>query len=98
MCLDASHALVVDDRVSSKGVQKKMQQLRYKHTVWFLRSYELGTFVVQDKNVSIFFEAIRGNTHGAPLPLVEDQLCSRPIKNILLPFAIPPQAWFHGQV
>ena len=98
ICIEESHALVADDGVSSKVVRKRMQQLGYNHTVWFLRAHELGAAVVQDKTVSIFFEATRGNTHGAPLPPTEDHLSTRPMKNLLLPFAIPPKAWFRGQV
>ena len=36
ICIEESHALVADDGVSSKVVRKRIQQLGYNHTVWFL--------------------------------------------------------------
>ena len=75
-----------------------MQQLGYDHTVWFLQAHELGAAVVQDKAVTVFFNSSRGSSHGAPLPPVEDHLHPRPMKNLLLPFDIPRQAWYRGKV
>ena len=66
ICIEESHALVADDGVSSKVVRKRMQQLGYNHTVWFLRVHELGAAVVQDKTMSRFFEATQIHTISFP--------------------------------
>ena len=48
------------------------------------RAHDLGAAVVQDKTVSICFEATSGNTHGVPLPPIENDIHTHPMKNFLL--------------
>ena len=98
LLIEESHALLASDGATSKPVRKRMQRLGYDHTVWFLQAHELGAAVVQDKAVTVFFNSSRGSSHGAPLPPVEDHLHPRPMKNLLLPFDIPRQAWYRGKV